>query len=97
MGPSIQQEKQTMSASFQCTIMTPSGPIFEGEVTYVSFPAWDGQYGVMAGMAPMLGQLGDGPLTIEATDGRTELMLKGGFAHMQGGTLTLLTEQTDAA
>ncbi len=86
-----------MPASFRCTIMTPSGPAFEGEVTYVSFPAWDGQYGVMAGMAPMLGKLGSGPLTIETTDGRTDMTLGGGFAHMQGGTLTLLTERAEAA
>ncbi|HCA39679.1 MAG: F0F1 ATP synthase subunit epsilon [Phycisphaerales bacterium] len=86
-----------MSASFQCTIMTPSGPVFEGEVTYVSFPAWDGQYGVMAGMAPMLGKLGSGSLTIDTAEGRTDMRLTGGFAHMQGGALTLLTEHAEAA
>ena len=86
-----------MPAPFECTIMTPSGPAFEGEATYVSFPAWDGQYGVMAGMAPMLGKLGEGALTIDTASGRTNLSLRGGFAHMQGGKLTLLTEHTDAA
>ncbi len=82
-----------MPTAFQCTVMTPSGPTFDGQVTYVSFPAWDGQYGVMAGMAPLLGQLGEGPLTIDDGNSRTTLHLSGGFAHVQGGALTLLTEQ----
>jgi F0F1-type ATP synthase epsilon subunit len=51
----------------------------------------------MAGMAPMLGKLGSGSLTIETADGRTTMTLSGGFAHMQGGALTLLTEQAEAA
>ncbi len=81
-----------MPATFRCTVITPSGPAFEGDATYVSFPAWDGQYGVMAGMAPLLGRLGEGPLHIDAEDGRSSLKLEGGFAHVRGDGLTLLTE-----
>ncbi len=81
-----------MPATFQCSVITPSGSVFEGEVTYASFPAWDGQYGVMTGMAPLLGRLGNGKLHIDTEDGRTTMTLKGGFAHVQGGALTLLTE-----
>ena len=81
-----------MPATFQCSVITPSGPAFEGEATYVSFPAWDGQYGVMTGMAPLLGRLGKGQLRIDTEDGRTTMTLEGGFAHVRGGALTLLTE-----
>lgn len=84
-----------MPATFQCTIMTPSGPAYQGDANYVSFPAWDGQYGVMAGMAPMLGKLGNGSLTIDADGVRTKMTLSGGFAHMQGDGLTLLTEHAE--
>ncbi len=87
-----------MSATFQCAVITPSGPAFEGDATYVSFPAWDGQYGVMAGMAPLLGKLGSGSLHIDSDGSRIEMSLEGGFAHVQGGVLTLLTEHaTNAA
>ncbi len=86
-----------MAATFRCTVMTPSGPSFEGDATYVSFPAWDGQYGVMAGMAPMLGRLGSGPVTIDTGEGRETMSLEGGFAHMQGGALTLLTDKVETA
>jgi F-type H+-transporting ATPase subunit epsilon len=81
-----------MTATFQCSVITPSGPAFEGAATYVSFPAWDGQYGVMTGMAPLLGRLGNGKLRIDTEDGQTTMMLEGGFAHVQGGALTLLTD-----
>jgi F0F1-type ATP synthase epsilon subunit len=43
-------------------------------------------------MAPLLGRLGSGPLHIDTEDGRTNMTLEGGFAHVQGGVLTLLTE-----
>ncbi len=87
-----------MPSTFECAIITPSGPAFEGSATYVSFPAWDGQYGVMAGMAPLLGRLGSGPLHIDADGSRIEMTLEGGFAHVRDGVLTLLTEHaSDAA
>lgn len=90
-----------MSATaFTCYVITPSGTAFEGTATYVSFPAWDGQYGVMAGMAPILSRLGEGPLRIEGAQPCT-LRTRGGFAHVKDGTLTLLpdeiVEQTTSA
>jgi F0F1-type ATP synthase epsilon subunit len=46
----------------------------------------------MTGMAPLLGRLGKGQLRIDTEDGRTTMTLEGGFAHVRGGALTLLTE-----
>jgi F-type H+-transporting ATPase subunit epsilon len=72
--------------------MTPDGATFDGEVTYASFPAWDGQYGVMAGMAPLLGQLGIGPLRLDAVDGTHWFAVEDGFAHVRDNALTILSE-----
>ncbi|MCH2142264.1 MAG: hypothetical protein MK077_04625 [Phycisphaerales bacterium] len=81
-----------MSTPFQCTVITPSGSAFEGQVRYASFPAWDGQYGVAAGMAPLLGKLGQGALHLDTSQGRRTMQIEGGFAHVRQGVLTLLTE-----
>ena len=38
-----------MAKTFRCSIVTPVASIFEGELTYASIPAWDGQLGMMPG------------------------------------------------
>lgn len=84
---------QAVSATeFDCHIITPSGPIFEGKARYVSFPAWDGQYGVMAGMAPILSRMGEGELRIDGPQAST-MRSRGGFAHVKDGVLTLLPDE----
>ena len=72
--------------------MTPSGPSFDGDVNYASFPSWDGQYGVMAGMSPLLGQLGIGPLRLDTSEGTRWFAVEEGFAHVRDNTLTILSE-----
>ena len=72
--------------------MTPDGATFDGDVTYASFPAWDGQYGVMAGMSPLLDRLGIGPLRLDTTDGIRWFAVEEGFAHVRDNTLTILSE-----
>jgi len=77
---------------FDCHVITPSGAAFEGQAEYVSFPAWDGQYGVMANMAPILSRLREGELRIEGDSPRT-MRTRGGFAHVNAGVLTLLPDE----
>ncbi|MCH2132327.1 MAG: F0F1 ATP synthase subunit epsilon [Phycisphaerales bacterium] len=85
-----------MSTSFRCAVMTPEGASFDGEVTYASFPAWDGQYGVMAGMAPVLDRLGIGHLRLDTAKGTRWFSVEEGFAHVRDNTLTILSEAVHA-
>jgi F0F1-type ATP synthase epsilon subunit len=72
--------------------------VFEGDVSYVSFPAWDGQHGVMTGQSPMLSAMAIGPVRIELEGGGSRWwLLEGGFAQVQDGALTLLTEAATPA
>lgn len=73
--------------------MTPSQEAFKGEATYVSFPAWDGQYGMQKGLAPLLSTLAPGTLRIDAEEGGSSwYLIEGGFAHVDTEGLTLVTE-----
>ena len=73
--------------------MTPSQEAFKGEATYVSFPAWDGQYGMQKGLAPLLSTLAPGTLRIDAEEGGSSwYLIEGGFAHVDSEGLTLVTE-----
>ncbi|MSR40878.1 MAG: ATP synthase F1 subunit epsilon [Phycisphaerales bacterium] len=92
-----------MATSLRCTVVTPSASILEVDATYVAFPAWDGSKGVQAGAAAFLAKLGEGVLRVDGVGGSKRFVIDGGFAQMQGETLTILADsatpidQVDAA
>ena len=87
-----------MAATFRCNIVTPTESVLDDEITYASIPAWDGQLGVMIGQSPLLTRLGYGSLRLDFPEGGSRwFMLDGGFAQVQGGELTLITDQACAA
>ena len=82
-----------MANTFPCKIVPPTAEAYSGEATYVSFPSWDGQYGMMKGLAPLLSTLAPGSLRIDSEDGESYVFLiEGGFAHVNLDGLTLVTE-----
>ena len=87
-----------MPKTFHCSIVTPVASILDDEVVYASFPAWDGQHGMMAGQSPLLTRLGVGTLRLDfPTGGSKWFLIDGGFAQVQDGSLTLLTEAASTA
>jgi F-type H+-transporting ATPase subunit epsilon len=84
-------------ASLRCNVVTPTESVLDSEATYIEFPAWDGQKGVAPGAAPFLVRLGEGRLRIERAGGTDIFLLDGGFAQMNGGTLTILADGVTAA
>lgn len=84
-----------MAKTFRCSIVTPTASVFDDDVAYASFPAWDGQHGMMPGQSPLLTRLGVGSLRLDFAppDGGSRwFLIDGGFAQVQDGSLTLLTE-----
>jgi|SRR5438477_10392342 len=84
-----------MAKTFRCSIVTPEAAVFDQEVAYASFPAWDGQHGMMPGQSPLLTRLGTGSLRLDfppPDSGSRWYYIDGGFAQVQDGSLTLLTE-----
>lgn len=79
--------------SFHLTVVTPEGPALDIEAVSAVFPAYDGEYGILPGHAPLLSLLGLGLLRATAAGGeRHRLYIEGGFAQMVDDRLTLLTE-----
>jgi F-type H+-transporting ATPase subunit epsilon len=82
-----------VAKTFHCTIVTPTQEAFDGDAVYASFPSWDGQYGMLAGLAPLLTSLAPGSLRIDAPEGGSRyFLIEGGFAHVDSSGLTLVTE-----
>ena len=87
-----------MSTTFRCNIVTPTESVLDDEITYASIPAWDGQLGVMIGQSPLLTRLGYGSLRLDFPEGGSRwFLLDGGFAQVQDGELTLITDQAKPA
>lgn len=87
-----------MADTFHCSIVTPTGSLFDGQAIYASFPAWDGQYGMMTGKSPLLTRLGTGSLRIDLPEGVSRwFVIDGGFAQADTDQLVLLTDSAMAA
>jgi F-type H+-transporting ATPase subunit epsilon len=83
--------------SFQVSVVTPEQAVLECEARSVVFPAHDGQMGILTNRAPLLCQLGVGPLRVDEDGGTSHvLVIDGGFAQMVENRLTILTESAQA-
>lgn len=91
LAPLFKQDN-TVANMFPCKIVTPTEECFDGQATYVSFPSWDGQYGMMKGLAPLLSRLAPGTLRIDTEGESRSYLIEGGFAHVDSEGLSLVTE-----
>jgi F-type H+-transporting ATPase subunit epsilon len=76
----------------RCVVVTPEKTELDVEVESVSLPMYDGQLGVLAGRAPMIGRLGFGRLQW-TTGGQTSArFVDGGFVQIANNQVTVLTD-----
>lgn len=80
-------------STFQCSVVTPEKAVLDTEAEFVSFPAHDGEIGILPGRSPLLCRLGIGPMRVRTEAGEQTLFIDGGFAQMVDNRLTILTEQ----
>ena len=72
-----------MATPFEVFLVTPEREVWSGQATIVIARGSEGELGVMNGHAPMLIQLGIGPLFIQPTAGeRVAAAVDGGFLHV---------------
>lgn len=72
-----------MATPFEAFLVTPEREVWSGQATIVIARGSEGEVGIMNGHAPMLIQLGIGPLFIDPVDGeRIAAAVDGGFLHV---------------
>jgi F-type H+-transporting ATPase subunit epsilon len=87
-----------VARTFRCSIVTPSETVLDQDVLYVTFPAWDGQQGVMTGQSPLLTRIGVGALRLDFPEGGSRwFLIDGGFAQVTDGQLNILTDRATPA
>ena len=79
-------------ATFHFELVSPDKISFSGEVDQVDVPGAEGDFGVLAGHAPLIALLRPGIMTVYAGGEQTKLVVLGGFAEVGPDGLTVLAD-----
>ena len=84
-------------ATFHFDLVSPEKLLFTGEVDQVDVPGTEGDFGVLAGHAPMVSALRPGIMTVYVGGNAQRMVVLGGFAEVSAeGKLTVLADLADA-
>jgi F-type H+-transporting ATPase subunit epsilon len=79
-------------ATFQFDLVSPEKLAFSGEVDQVDVPGVEGDFGVLAGHAPVVAAIRPGILTVITGATKQKIIVLGGLAEMSGKGLTVLAD-----
>src|SRR5262245_2298235 len=82
--------QQGPMATFHFDLVSPEKLLFSGEVNQVDVPGSEGDFGVLAGHAPLVTTLRPGILVIYHEGGAQRIVVEGGFAEVGPAGLTVL-------
>jgi F-type H+-transporting ATPase subunit epsilon len=77
-------------ATFHFDLVSPEKLTFSGEVDQVDIPGLEGDFGVLAGHAPVVAAVRPGILTVITGGSRRKIIVLGGLAEMSESGLTVL-------
>ena len=81
-----------MADKLHFSLVSPERELFSGLVDQVDAPGSDGDFGVLAGHAPFMTTLKEGPVRVH-NDGAVKVYdVRGGFADVTPDGLTVLAE-----
>ncbi len=84
-------------ATFQFDLVSPEKLLFSGDVDQVDVPGSEGDFGVLAGHAPMVSSLRPGIMTVFVSGQAQRMIVLGGFAEVAAdGKLTVLADLADS-
>ena len=78
--------------TFQVSLVSPEKLLFSGQVDQVDLPGAEGDFGVLAGHAPVVAMLRPGLVTAIAGNIRDRFVVFGGLAEFSQDDLTILAE-----
>ena len=79
-------------ATFQFDLVSPEKLLFSGLVDQVDVPGTEGDFGVLAGHAPLMTTLRPGILLLHREGGALKVVVIGGFAEVNPDGLTVLAD-----
>jgi F-type H+-transporting ATPase subunit epsilon len=85
-------ENGKIMATFHFDLVSPEKLAFSGEVDQVDIPGVEGDFGVLAGHAPVVAAIRPGILTIVTGGSKERIIVLGGLAEISDKGLTVLAD-----
>ena len=79
-------------ATFHFDLVSPEKFVFSGEVDQVDVPGVEGDFGVLAGHAPVVAAIRPGILTVISGGTQQKIIVLGGLAEVSDKGLTVLAD-----
>ena len=79
-------------ATFHFDLVSPEKLAFSGEVDQVDVPGVEGDFGVLAGHAPVVAAIRPGILTVTSGGTHQKIIVLGGLAEVSNNGLTVLAD-----
>jgi F-type H+-transporting ATPase subunit epsilon len=79
-------------ATFHFDLVSPEKLAFSGNVDQVDVPGFEGDFGVLAGHAPIVAAIRPGILTVITDGAKQKIIVLGGLAEMSDKGLTVLAD-----
>ena len=79
-------------ATFQFDLVSPERLLFSGEVDQVDIPGTEGDFGVLAGHAPVVASIRPGIITVFSGGKQEKIVVLGGLAEVSAKGLTVLAD-----
>src|SRR3981081_4354406 len=96
MDPRVQpagdSRESTFMATFHFDLVSPEKIAFSGEVDQVDIPGVEGDFGVLAGHAPVVAAIRPGILTVTSGGTQQKIIVLGGLAEVSDKGLTVLAD-----
>src|ERR1700742_4024120 len=86
------RERKETQATFHFDLVSPEKLAFSGEVDQVDIPGTEGDFGVLAGHAPVVAAIRPGILTIITGGSKQKIIVLGGIAEVSEKGLTVLAD-----
>ena len=81
-----------MADSFEIEIATPEKLVLQTRAEWAEIPGKDGYFGVLAGHAALLSELGEGLLTITSSGKTDRFTITGGYAEVRDDHVRVLAD-----
>ena len=84
-----------MAEKLHFSLVAPERELFSGDVDQVDAAGVEGDFGVLAGHAPFMTALKEGPVTVRDGNAVRTFQVRGGFAEVTPQGLTVLAEHAE--
>ena len=88
----LTDRKMVLMATFHFDLVSPEKLAFSGEVDQVDVPGVEGDFGVLAGHAPVVAVIRPGILTVTTGGTHQKIIVLGGLAEVSDKGLTVLAD-----